>query len=174
MTLTAQQRLHAVGLRATAPRAAILAVLDEAQRRHEHLAVADVAQRARTALGALSTQAVYDCLEALAGAGLARRIEPAGHPSRYEGRVGDNHHHLVCRGCGLTVDVDCATGAAPCLEPSESAGFTVDEAEVIYWGRCPRCAAGAEATGPTSTGSGSRLAPARPAQGPGKGIGQPG
>jgi Fur family ferric uptake transcriptional regulator len=90
-------------------------------------------------LGTVSTQAVYDCLEALAGAGLARRIEPAGHPARYESRVGDNHHHLVCRSCGATVDVDCAVGAAPCLTPSSSHGFLVEEAEVVFWGRCPEC-----------------------------------
>lgn len=154
MTATARQRLHAAGLRATAPRAAILTVLDEALRRHEHLAVTDVADRARVLLGTLSTQAVYDCLEALAGAGLARRIEPAGHPSRYEGRVGDNHHHLVCRECGVTVDVDCAVGEVPCLTPSECAGFSVDEAEVIYWGRCPGCAA-ATAPAPTTRRRGS-------------------
>jgi len=139
MTTTAPERLRAAGLRVTRPRTAMLSVLDDAQSRHEHLAVADVAERARAVLGTVSTQAVYDCLEALAGAGLARRIEPAGHPARYESRVGDNHHHLVCRTCGATVDVDCAVGAAPCLTPSSDSGFVVEEAEVVFWGRCPEC-----------------------------------
>ncbi|GAB7193339.1 fur family transcriptional regulator FurA3 [Kineococcus sp. NUM-3379] len=141
MHTTAAERIRARGLRATRPRIAVLDVLDSATG-DRHLAAADVAERARAGLGALSTQAVYDCLEALTGAGLARRIEPAGHPARYESRVGDNHHHLVCRACGTTVDVDCVTGAAPCLDPSSTAGFTVDEAEVTFWGRCPSCRAG--------------------------------
>ena len=85
--------------------------------------------------------AVYDTLHALTDAGLLRRIEPAGHPARYETRVGDNHHHLICRACGTTRDVDCAGGHAPCLEPSAHGGFVVDEAEVIYWGLCAGCAA---------------------------------
>ena len=139
MTTPAPERLRAAGLRVTRPRTAMLSVLDAAQARHAHLAVADVAERARAVLGTVSTQAVYDCLEALAGAGLARRIEPAGHPARYESRVGDNHHHLVCRGCGATVDVDCAVGAAPCLTPSSSHGFALEEAEVVFWGQCPEC-----------------------------------
>jgi Fur family transcriptional regulator, stress-responsive regulator len=119
----------------------MLEVLDTAQTRHEHLSVAEVAGRARAELGSLSTQAVYDCLEALTGSGLARRIEPAGHPARYESRVGDNHHHLVCRDCGATTDVDCAVGAAPCLTPSTADGFVVEEAEVVFWGRCSQCVA---------------------------------
>lgn len=135
-----QDRLRAAGLRVTRPRLTVLAVLDEATTAHEHLPVLDVERRARAALGTLSRQAVYDCLEALAGAGLARRIEPAGHPARYEARVGDNHHHLVCRGCGITTDVDCVTGQAPCLDAPSDPGFVVDEAEVIFWGRCRTCA----------------------------------
>ena len=134
-------RLRAAGLRVTRPRLAVLDVLGDARQRHEHLSAADVAARARAALGALSTQAVYDCLDALTAAGLVRRIEPAGSPARYEARVGDNHHHLVCRRCGFTADVDCAVGAAPCLAPSSASGFVVDEAEVIYWGLCPSCSA---------------------------------
>jgi Fur family transcriptional regulator, stress-responsive regulator len=89
----------------------------------------------------VSHQAVYDGLAALTAAGLVRRIQPMGSLARYEARVGDNHHHLVCRGCGAIVDVDCAVGEAPCLVPSDGAGYEVDEAEVVYWGRCPACAA---------------------------------
>jgi Fur family ferric uptake transcriptional regulator len=112
-----------------------MSVLGEGQHRDaEAIAVA-----ARSRLGTLSTQAVYDNLHILEDAGLIRRIQPSGHPARYEARVGDNHHHIVCRRCGTTADVDCAVGAAPCLEPSASHGFVVDEAEVIYWGLCPQC-----------------------------------
>ena len=94
----------------------------------------------RDDIGAVSRQAVYDVLAALTGKGILRRIQPAGSPARYETRVGDNHHHLVCRTCGRMVDVDCAVGDAPCLTASDDAGYDVDEAEVIYWGQCPRCA----------------------------------
>nr|WP_281372932.1 Fur family transcriptional regulator [Kineococcus aurantiacus] len=126
-------------MRATQPRVVVLDVLEAARTTSEHLAVAQIADRARTVLPTVSTQAVYDCLEALSGAGLARSVEPAGHPARYEARVGDNHHHLVCRDCGRTVDVDCTVGHAPCLSPSDAAGFAVEEAEVVFWGRCPEC-----------------------------------
>lgn len=95
-------------------------------------------------LGTVSTQAVYDVLRACTDAGLVRRIEPAGHPTRYERRAGDNHHHLVCRRCGHTEDVDCAVGSRPCLTPGHARGFDVDEAEVVFWGRCPRCLARAD------------------------------
>lgn len=98
-----------------------------------------VATGVRGQLGSVSTQAVYDVLGACARAELVRRIEPAGHPARFETRTGDNHHHLVCRRCGRTEDVDCAVGAAPCLEPSDGKGFAVDEAEVVFWGLCPDC-----------------------------------
>jgi Fur family transcriptional regulator, stress-responsive regulator len=141
MTTAGEQRLREVGLRVTRPRLAVLAVLEEAQGRAEHLAVAQVVTATRQRLGDVSTQAVYDCLEALARAGLVRRVETAGSPARYESRVGDNHHHLVCRACGRTVDVDCAVGPAPCLHPSASHGFVVDEAEVVFWGLCPDCTA---------------------------------
>ena len=97
------------------------------------------ADGARTRSPGISTQAVYDCLDALTRTGLVRRIEPAGRPALFEARVGDNHHHLVCRACGDTVDVDCAVGGAPCLHPSESHGFVIDEAEVVFWGLCPDC-----------------------------------
>lgn len=127
--------IRAAGLRVTAPRLAVL----EAARSASHATVEEIAQAARLRLGALSTQAVYDGLAALAGAGLLRRIEPAGSPARFETRVGDNHHHIVCRSCGAVADVDCAHGAAPCLEPSATHGFELDEAEVTYWGLCPSC-----------------------------------
>ncbi len=104
-----------------------------------HLDAERVAAVARRDIGALSTQAVYDALRALTDAGLLRRIEPAGAAALYETRVGDNHHHLVCRVCGRIVDVPCAVGSAPCLTPAHAAGFAVDEAEVTYWGRCPAC-----------------------------------
>jgi Fur family ferric uptake transcriptional regulator len=130
------ERLKAAGLRVTAPRVAVLAVLDSAR---DHPRIDQVIQRVRENGVAISTQAAYDVCDALHGAGLARRIEPAGGPARYEARVGDNHHHLVCRACGLAADVDCAVGAAPCLDPAVSAGFRIDEAEVVYWGLCPDC-----------------------------------
>jgi Fe2+ or Zn2+ uptake regulation protein len=126
------------GLRVTQPRLAVL----EALRSGQHVSAEDVARTARERLGTLSTQAVYDILHALVGAGLARRIEPAGAPAAlYEARVGDNHHHVVCRECGRAEDVDCFTGSAPCLQPTDDLGFVVDEAEVTFWGRCPECRA---------------------------------
>jgi Fur family transcriptional regulator, stress-responsive regulator len=134
-------RLRQAGLRVTKPRLAVLDVLSRAGAAHRHLSAADVAQQARRQLESLSTQAVYDCLDALTAAGLLRRIEPAGSPARYESRVADNHHHLVCRSCGVVTDVDCIVGSAPCLEPSDSFGFVVDEAEVVFWGLCPECSA---------------------------------
>ncbi|MEJ5914881.1 Fur family transcriptional regulator [Pseudokineococcus sp. 1T1Z-3] len=146
--------LRAVGLRATGPRVAALAVLAD----QPHADADDVARGVRERIGSVSTQAAYDVLHALCRAGLVRRIEPAGSPARFELRVGDNHHHLVCRSCGRVQDVDCAVGAAPCLVPSPAApardgaaddavdlaatGFVVDEAEVIYWGTCGACAQG--------------------------------
>ena len=118
-----------------------LAVLD-ALRAGRHVSADDIARAARRRLGSLSTQAVYDILHAFVQAGLVRRIEPAGAPAAlFETRVGDNHHHLVCRDCGRAEDVDCATGEAPCLVPTDARGFDVDEAEVTYWGRCPECRA---------------------------------
>lgn len=129
--------LREAGLRVTAAR---LAVLD-AVREGDHLAVEEIAVAARRRLGSVSTQAVYDVLHALTGAGLVRRIEPARSPARFDGRVGDNHHHLICRSCGAVTDVDCAVGHAPCLEPVEPAGYDVEEAEVIYWGLCAPCRA---------------------------------
>lgn len=123
------------GLRVTRPRIAVLEVLAEGG----HFEVDEIANRVRGRLETVSMQAVYDVLGALARVGLARRIEPAGSPALYERRVGDNHHHVVCRGCGAVGDVDCAVGGAPCLEPSNTHGFVIDEAEVTFWGLCPTC-----------------------------------
>lgn len=131
-----QDRLRQTGLRVTAPRLAVMAAMAE---EGQHRDAESIAAAARVRLGTLSTQAVYDNLHALVEVGLVRRIQPAGSPARYETRVGDNHHHLVCRLCGIMRDSDCLTGAAPCLEPDARHGFTIDEAEVIFWGICPDC-----------------------------------
>jgi Fur family ferric uptake transcriptional regulator len=132
---TAAARLRAAGLRATAPRVAVLAEVAAGR----HLTVEQIGTAARRRLGAISTQAVYDALGALSGMGLVRQIEPAGSPTRYETRVGDNHHHVVCRSCGAIADIDCAIGDQPCLSPSDAEGFVIDEAEVTFWGTCPSC-----------------------------------
>lgn len=132
---TIAEELRGAGLRVTAARVALL----EAVREGDHLDAETIAARVRERVGHVSLQAVYEALHALTAAGLVRRIEPAGSPARYEGRVGDNHHHLVCRSCGTVADVDCAVGEAPCLNASDDHGFTIDEAEVIYWGLCPAC-----------------------------------
>jgi Fe2+ or Zn2+ uptake regulation protein len=127
--------LRGAGLRVTAVRVALL----EAVRHGDHLGVEGVAAGVRDRVGHVSLQAVYDALHALTAAGLVRRIEPTGSPARFEGRVADNHHHIVCRSCGSVADVDCAVGEAPCLTASDDHGYAIDEAEVIYWGLCPRC-----------------------------------
>ena len=129
--------LRGAGLRVTAARVALLQTVRDG----DHLGVEAIASGVRDRVGHISLQAVYEALHALAGTGLIRRIEPPGSPARYEGRVGDNHHHLVCRSCGAVVDVDCAVGEAPCLTASDDHGFSIDEAEVIYWGLCPDCSA---------------------------------
>jgi Fur family transcriptional regulator, stress-responsive regulator len=131
-----EARLRTAGLRVTASRVAVLRVLAEAE---DHPRVDQVIERVRAGGLSISTQAAYDVCEALREHGLARRIAFAGGPARYEARAGDNHHHLVCRGCGLTVDIDCVTGAAPCLDAPAATGFAVDEAEVTFWGLCPTC-----------------------------------
>ena len=128
--------LRARGLRVTAPRIAVFRAVAEMT---GHPDVETIAVRARAMIGTLSTQAVYDALHALTAAGLLRRIEPAGSPARFETRVGDNHHHVVCRVCGAAQDVDCVVGDARCLEPGEAGGFLVDEAEITFWGVCPDC-----------------------------------
>jgi len=128
-------RLRNAGLRVTAARLAVLGAV----RARPHATVEEIAASARERAGAVSIQAVYDVLRALAAAGLARRIEPAGSPARFELRVGDNHHHIVCRVCGSVSDVDCAAGHAPCMVPDDAAGYVIDEADVTYWGVCPAC-----------------------------------
>jgi Fur family transcriptional regulator, stress-responsive regulator len=133
----AEQRLRDRGLRVTRPRLTVLEILAEGG----HLEVDEIARQVRARLDSVSTQAVYDVLGALARAGLARRIEPAGSPARYEARAGDNHHHVVCRACGLITDIDCAVGRAPCLDPNSAVGYEIDEAEVTFWGLCPECQA---------------------------------
>jgi Fur family transcriptional regulator, stress-responsive regulator len=133
-----EERLRTAGLRVTATRLAVLRILAEAD---DHPRVDQIIERVHGQGISISTQAAYDVCEALHRASLARRIEPAGGPARYEARVGDNHHHLVCRSCGTAADVDCAVGRPPCLEPSDAQGFVVDEAEVTFWGLCPACQA---------------------------------
>lgn len=128
-------QLRAAGLRVTAPRLAVLNMVAA----QPHSDADTVAAHVRQQLGSVSTQAVYDVLKACVNAGLLRRIEPAGSPARFEARIGDNHHHLVCRRCGKVVDVDCVVGQAPCLEPSDYHGFEIDEAEVVFWGSCADC-----------------------------------
>ncbi|HTV99872.1 MAG TPA: Fur family transcriptional regulator [Streptosporangiaceae bacterium] len=132
---TIAEELRGAGLRVTAARVALL----ETVRGGDHLGVEAIADGVRARVGHVSTQAVYDALHALTAAGLVRRIEPAGSPARFEGRVGDNHHHVVCRSCGVLADVDCAVGEAPCLTASDDHGFAIGEAEVVYWGLCPDC-----------------------------------
>ncbi len=129
--------LRAAGLRVTAARVALL----DTVRDGDHLGVEAIAAGVRDRVGYVSLQAVYDALHALTTAGLVRRIEPAGSPARYEGRLRDNHHHVVCRSCGSVADVNCAVGQPPCLTPSDDHGFSIDEAEVTYWGLCPDCSA---------------------------------
>jgi Fur family transcriptional regulator, stress-responsive regulator len=135
--MLAEDQLRSRGLRVTRPRLAVLEVLAGGG----HLEVEEITARVRERLDSVSVQAIYDVLGALARAGLARRIEPAGSAARFEARTGDNHHHVVCRGCGMMADVDCAVGEAPCLDPSASHGFELDEAEVTFWGLCPGCQA---------------------------------
>jgi Fur family ferric uptake transcriptional regulator len=128
------------GLQITAQRLAVLRAVS----RRPHCTADDVAEAVRAEIGAISRQAVYDALGMLAENGLIRRIQPAGSPARYEDRVGDNHHHLICRRCGKTVDVDCAVGDTPCLNAADNLGYRIDEAEVIFWGTCPVCLAAPE------------------------------
>lgn len=127
--------LRRSALRVTGPRVAVLAAVHD----NPHADTETIIGAVRGRLGAVSHQAVYDVLKALTGAGLLRRIQPRGSVARYETRVGDNHHHVVCRSCGAIADVDCAVGHAPCLAASDNGGFTIDEAEVVYWGLCSEC-----------------------------------
>jgi Fur family transcriptional regulator, stress-responsive regulator len=128
-------QLRQRGYRVTGQRLAVL----RAVVREPHVTADAVARTVRAELGAISLQAVYDVLDVLVDVGLVRRIQPAGSPARFEARVSDNHHHVICRGCGRTADVDCAIGSAPCLTAIDDKGFQIDEAEVIYWGCCPDC-----------------------------------
>jgi Fe2+ or Zn2+ uptake regulation protein len=139
----ATQLLRAAGLRITAPRVAVLQVLVE----RPHVDVETVARVVRERLGSVSTQAVYDVLAALTRTGLVRRIQPAGSPALFERRTGDNHHHVVCRGCGAVDDVECVAQVAPCLAPDNDHGYVIDEAEVTFWGFCPRCQHDSTASG---------------------------
>lgn len=127
--------LRARGIQVTVQRLAVLKAVSATP----HIAADAVADAVRDEIGAISLQSVYDALALLVAEGLIRRIQPAGSPARYEDRVGDNHHHLICRVCGKVVDVDCAAGAAPCLRAVDDRGYEIDEAEVAYWGRCPEC-----------------------------------
>ena len=136
------EALRERGLRVTAQRLAVLRAVAEAP----HATADAVADSVRGEIGSISVQAVYDALGALTDSGLLRRIQPAGSPARYEDRVGDNHHHLICRSCERMVDVDCAVGEPPCLTAVEDFGYQIDEAEVIYWGRCPDCASATKGT----------------------------
>lgn len=133
--------LRGASLRVTGPRVAVLRAVHD----HPHADTDSISGVVREDLGVVSLQAVYDVLRALTDAGLVRRIQPAGSVARYEARVGDNHHHVVCRSCGAISDVDCAVGYIPCLRPADDLGYEIEEAEVIYWGQCPQCAAAASA-----------------------------
>ena len=129
--------LRGASLRVTRPRVAVLAAVYD----HPHADTHAIIGHVRDDLGGVSQQAVYDVLQALTGAGLVRRIQPRGSVARYESRVGDNHHHVICRSCGAIADVECAVGTAPCLTAADDRGFAIDEAEVVYWGLCPGCSA---------------------------------
>ena len=133
------------GVQVTAQRLAVLRAVSG----EPHIAADRVTEIVRAEIGSISRQSVYDALGVLVDVGLIRRIQPVGSPARYEDRVADNHHHLVCRDCGHVVDVDCAVGSAPCLTAAEDMGFEIDEAEVAYWGRCPKCQSQARATAHT-------------------------
>jgi Fur family transcriptional regulator, stress-responsive regulator len=133
--LDAEQLLRGATLRVTRPRVAVLSAVYA----HPHADTDAILGVVREELGEVSHQAVYDVLRALTAAGLVRRIEPAGSAARYESRVADNHHHVVCRTCGAIADVDCAVGYTPCLTASHDHGYSIDEAEVVYWGQCPEC-----------------------------------
>ena len=156
-------RLRQRGIQVTAQRLAVL----RAVARRPHVTADAITDMVRTDIGAISRQSVYDALALLVSEGLIRRIQPSGSPARFEDRVGDNHHHLICRSCGRVVDVDCAAGPAPCLTPADDRGYEIDEAEVAYWGRCPDCVDQSRTpptgTRPTATRPNPRRSPpARP------------
>ena len=135
MTDGVDQLLRQHGVQVTAQRLAIMRAVSS----HPHATADELADDVRSLIGSISRQAVYDSLGVLVDRNLIHRIQPAGSAARYEARVGDNHHHLICRACGTTFDIDCAVGAVPCLTADDDHGFEIDEAEVIYWGRCPAC-----------------------------------
>lgn len=135
IAVESERMLRGANLRVTRPRLAVLTAVHD----HPHADTSSIVDAVREDLGEVSLQAVYDVLGALTDAGLVRRIQPSGSVARYESRVGDNHHHIVCRSCGAIADVDCAAGTTPCLTASEDHGFAIDEAEVVYWGLCPDC-----------------------------------
>jgi Fe2+ or Zn2+ uptake regulation protein len=141
-TVELEQVLRGAELRVTRPRVAVLTAVHD----HPHADTDTIIGAVRARVGEVSHQAVYDVLRALTAAGLLRRIQPAGSVARYEARIADNHHHVVCRSCGTIADVDCAVGEIPCLTASDGHGFLIDEAEVVYWGLCPDCAADATST----------------------------
>ncbi len=156
------QRLRAAGLRITTPRLEVLRALSEGP---SHIGADRIAAAVRARTGSISAQTVYNVLASLMTAGLVRRIEPAGGPGLYELRVGDNHHHVVCRRCDAVADVDCAVGETPCLTAADDSGYEIDEAEVIYWGRCPECVAAAPVASGARGGTGNgRHQPAETAQ----------
>ena len=136
MSLDPADALRERGIQVTAQRLTVLRAVTA----QPHVTADGVTEMVKAEIGAISRQSVYDALGVLATEGLIRRIQPSGSPARFEARVGDNHHHVICRACGRTADVDCAVGSAPCLTAANDRGFTIDEAEVIYWGRCPECA----------------------------------
>jgi Fur family transcriptional regulator, stress-responsive regulator len=146
-TTDLERILREATLRVTRPRLAVLAAVHN----HPHLDTDSIIGLARADLGDVSHQAVYDVLRALTVAGLVRRIQPSGSVARYEARVGDNHHHVVCRSCGAIADVDCAVDQTPCLTASDDHGYVIDEAEVVYWGTCPQCTAGSGVPDQTTT-----------------------
>jgi Fur family ferric uptake transcriptional regulator len=143
-TVELEQVLRAAELRVTRPRVAVLTAVHD----HPHADTDTIIGAVRSGLGDVSHQAVYDVLRALTAAGLLRRIQPAGSVARYEARIADNHHHVVCRSCGTIADVECAVGEIPCLTASDGHGFVIDEAEVTYWGLCPACARDAAVSAP--------------------------
>lgn len=138
MTDDLEQLLRTHGLQVTAQRLALLRAVGS----HPHATADELTEDVRAVIGSVSRQAVYDALGVLSEKKLIRRIQPSGSPARFEDRVGDNHHHLICRGCRQMFDIDCAVGEAPCLTADDDHGFEIDEAEVIYWGRCPACRTG--------------------------------
>ena len=140
MSVDPSDLLRQQGFKVTAQRLAVLRAVSG----RPHLTAEDVVEVVRADIGAISHRAVYDAVAVLAEIGLLRRIQPSGSAARYEDRVGDNHHHLICRTCGRMVDVDCAVGNVPCLTATDDSGYEIDEAEVIYWGRCPACRQAAE------------------------------